>query len=117
MSDVAADMADDVQSHINSNDRPDEWSKTYDVNLFGQKYTVTMAVEMQFLSLPVVGQIRLDTNISMVMLANTDEVLQYEFEYTEDARAMADTIRQQLAMAHGRRMQQMSYDESGYTLF
>lgn len=117
-SDVAGEMAADVVEAIDDKEnRQKEWSKTYDVSLFGQKYTVTMMVEMSLLAVPLVGDIRLGTEVTMSMLANTEEVARHTFDYTTNERTLSDQIRQQIAMAHGRRMSKLDYDEYGYEQF
>jgi len=117
-SDVAGEMAEDVVSAVNDkDDRQKEWSKTYDVNLFGQKYTVTMTVEMSLLSVPVVGDIKLGTEVTMVVLANTEQVAEKTFDVFNDEQLLAAEIRQQIGMVHDRRMTRMDYDKYGYEKF
>lgn len=120
MSDTMTKIAEDVVDHLTADDREEEWERTYDVRLFGQKYTVRMMVGMTLVGRGVPfleGGIRLGTQITMVMLANTDQVTEVRLDYTENPRDLADTLRQEVAMAHGRRMNQMDFDEFGNTLF
>lgn len=100
--DTATEIAKDVNEAIGN--REDGWSKTYTVKLYGQRYSLTASVEMSMLEVPILGDIRLGTEIRLEMLANTDEVLN---ETNGSGMITPDEIRERVSMAHSAYMNEL----------
>lgn len=111
---MAGDRATDIAKDVNDaiSDRNADWSKTYTVKLYGQRYSLTASVEMSMLELPLLGNVRLGTEIRLEMLANTDEVLN---ETLSGGMITPDEIRERVSMAHSAHMKEVEeYSPSMY---
>lgn len=105
MPDVATDIARDLNNALDVRRESVDWTESYDVVLFGQKYTVNaMARVKRSKEYPIIGSFKTGEEVEIEMLANTEMVGSIQLSPPVDP----DQVRQQLAMAHGRRMEAMS---------